>query len=1163
MQQTEPLVPGLMIIHGNRLESLRQLVVSWVAGHPLRPLENEVVLVQSNGIAQWLKQALAADVTDDDTSGCGIAAAFDVQLPARFLWQAYRSVLGAEAVPTTSPLDKAPLTWRLMRLLPALMDQPDFEPLQRFLADDDDCRKRYQLSERLADLFDQYQVYRADWLTDWAAGRDQVRHARDGIKQLEPADRWQPALWRALLEDVGAARLADSRAGIHPRFVEALQSATERPAGLPRRVIVFGISSLPAQYLEALAAVGRFSQVLLCVLNPCQHHWGDIVGDQDLLRHQYQRQQRRPGTPAQLDEYSLHQHAHPLLAAWGKQGRDYINLLDSHDDRASYEAQFAGLNGGRIDLFDAPDTSHLLGQLQDDILDLRPLAETRELWPAVDPVNDQSLRFHLGHSPQREVEILHDQLLAWFNADPSLRPRDIIVMVPDVNTYAPHILAVFGQYGAEDERFIPFTLADQGQRGIDPLLIALEHLLRLPDSRLPVSEVLDLLDVPALRQRFGIHESDLPTLRRWIEGAGIRWGLDAERRAELGLPAGLHANTWRFGLRRMLLGYAVGTGEPCGDIEPYDEIGGLDAALIGPLVKLLDTLDHSCTELAGQASCAVWGERFRHLLQAFFRVDTERDERLLTQLQEGLDGWLELCESVALEDALPLNVAREAWLGAVEQNQLSQRFLAGAVNFCTLMPMRAIPFRRICLLGMNDGDYPRAQPPLDFDLMGRDYRPGDRSRREDDRYLLLEALLSARERLYISWIGHSIRDNSERPASVLVGQLRDHLQSGWHLADQSDLLDALTIEHPLQPFSKRYFQDGGELFSYAGEWLPMHATPADVQADKALPAMPPEAPIELEALQRFLRNPVAHFFSARLKVYLDDRTENLIDHEPFALDGLQTYHLSQTILESGQRLEPDMDIDQALQGFATRLKGQGQFPLAGFGEMAANELLSPLGDQLRNYQSLCASWGAIQETPLPLQGQYGALHLASWLSGLRTALHGNALARIRLAPGKILDKKTGSPNWRKLLADWTTHVVACASGYELHSYVVAGDVPMHFKPVPQEQADEMLCTWLEDYQSGLERPLPCAPEAAFAWLKGLAKKDEAHAEAEAIKAYEGNWNAGGEVGKSAVLQRQYPDFASLSLSGEFALYCDRLYAPLVHASLDELVVIYQPLEETV
>ena len=323
-----------------------------------------------------------------------------------------------------------------MRLLPQLINQPHFEPLQRFLTHDTDLRKRYQLAERLADLFDQYQVYRADWLEDWAEGRHQLRNGRGEAKPLAPANCWQAELWRALLLDVGEEGMAQSRAGVHQRFIERINSLDVAPSGLPSRVIVFGISSLPAQALEALAGLARFSQVLLCVHNPCRYHWADIVADKDLLRHQYKRQARKSGMPVVLDPQTLHQHAHPLLAAWGKQGRDYINLLDSYDDPNSYSSAF---RDGRIDLFSDNQPKNMLNQLQDDILELRPLSETRECWPTVDLEQDESIRFHIAHSAQREVEILHDQLLARFSADPDLRPRDIIVMVPDIDSYAPHI----------------------------------------------------------------------------------------------------------------------------------------------------------------------------------------------------------------------------------------------------------------------------------------------------------------------------------------------------------------------------------------------------------------------------------------------------------------------------------------------------------------------------------------------------------------------------------------------------------------------------------------------------------------------------------------------------------------------------------------------------
>ncbi len=1138
MPDAASLNAGFMVVQSNSLDELRSLVISVMRHYPLAPLENEIALVQSNGIAQWLKLALAEDPEDDDTGGCGIAAAIDVQLPGSFMWQLYRMVLGRDEIPVKSLLDKAPLTWRLMRLLPQLIDQPHFEPLQRFLTHDSDLRKRYQLSERLADLFDQYQVYRADWLEDWAEGRHQLRNGRGEAKALTPANCWQAELWRALLVDVGEQGMAQSRAGVHQRFIERINNLEVAPTGLPSRVIVFGISSLPAQALEALAGLARFSQVLLCVHNPCRHHWADIVADKDLLRHQYKRQARKSGMPVVLDPQTLHQHAHPLLAAWGKQGRDYINLLDSYDDPGSYRAAF---RDGRIDLFSESQPQNMLNQLQDDILELRPLSETREHWPAVDPQSDQSIRFHIAHSAQREVEILHDQLLERFSANLDLRPRDVIVMVPDIDSYAPHIRAVFGQLERSDPRFIPFTLADQGQRGRDPLLIAVEHLLKLPDSRFPVSEILDLLDVPALRARFGVEERDLPTLHRWIEGAGIRWGMNAEQRAGLGLPQELEQNSWRFGLRRMLLGYAVGSASACEGIEPYDEIGGLDAALIGPLVALLDALEIAHHELTQPAPPKQWGVRLQGLIQLFFKASNEHDDYLLAQLEELRETWLDTCESVGLQDELPLTVVREAWLAGLDQGRLSQRFLAGAVNFCTLMPMRAIPFKLVCLLGMNDGDYPRAQPPLDFDLMGSDYRPGDRSRREDDRYLLLEALLSARNQLYISWVGRSIRDNSERPASVLIGQLRDHLASGWRLNEEHNpLLEAMTQEHPLQPFSARYFHEGDALFSYASEWQVLHQANERAADVEVLEPFVQEEPLSLGQLQDFLRNPVRHFFSQRLKVFFEAAEVPLADEEPFVLDSLQRYSLSDSLLEAA--LSQLDHADEALEAQAMRLQNSGLLPMAGFGECLQRELIEPLPDLLQRYQQLLTLWPTPLTSALPVSLELHGLRLEGWLSGLHQRAD-EGLLSVTTIPNSIGSLKTRK--WHRLTRPWVNHLVACASGLSMTTALVASDDSLLLEPLDKAAALQTLGNLLLAWQTGMRQPLPIAVKTAFAWL---GQTDPVKAEAAARKAYEGDGQTtDGERRESPALARQFADYDSLTDDETFTGWCDALYRPLLEA----------------
>ena len=1219
-----PQPAGLMLVHGNHPETLRDLLLTWMKRYPLAPLENEIILVQSNGIAQWLKLALAADANPGDgTGGCGIAAALEFSLPSRFLWQAYRSILGNEAVPEASPFDKARLHWRLMRLLPAVISQPVYAPLQRFLDNDNDRRKCFQLAERLADLFDQYQVYRADWLDAWAAGEEVLINARGERQPLADEQRWQAALWQALLADVDADTgftaehvnaSNTSRAAVHAAFMSQATAwpENERPAGLPRRVMVFGISALPRQSLEVLAALARWTQVLMCVHNPCEHYWADIVADRDLLGTQCARQARRSGVPPIVSEELLHLHAHPLLAAWGKQGRDFIGLLDEYDNdesRTHYLPQFTAIQQ-RIDLFAARGGTTLLQQLQDDIRDLRPLHETRKHWPAVEAAVDTSIRFHLAHSPQREVEILHDQLLAAFNDDESLRPRDIVVMVPDIDAYAPHIQAVFGLLEAQDPRYIPFSLADQGRRHFDPLAQALEKLIGLPQSRFAASDLLDLLEVPALRQRFDISEDDLPLLHRWICGCNIRWGLHAEHRASLGLPeqSGPAAqNTWLFGLRRMLLGYAAGAhASAWQDIEPYDEIGGLDAALLGPLVHLLDRLEEAWRTLSEPSTVTVWCERLRVLMNDFFTADDDGDAYTLLQLETALQRWHEACDEAALTDELPLSIVGDYWLSQLDDGGLSQRFFGGALTFATLMPMRAIPFRRVCLLGMNDGDYPRTRIPMDFDLMGKDYRPGDRSRREDDRYLFLEALLSARDSLHISWVGRSVNDNTPRPPSVLVGQLRDHLAAGWRLAGfvgeagegGKALLAALTVEHKLQPFSPDYYPhlpDASPLFTYAHEWRDGSITTRDEAVpgtESLLPLHIRDEPLSVRELGDFLKEPVKAFFRKRLGVYFERNDRASEDQEPFELDGLNIWKLQdELILAQADALAHGEGIEAARAIRLDQIRRRGELAGGGFGDIMAEALLEPMNELFARYQSALARWPLIvegeEEIRFSAVVEAQTLEVADWLGGIRTTEDGQR-GRVVLETSNVV--KDQHYRGDKLIRHWLTHLAAHLAGGPLTTTIVSKLGQVELRPVDVGEAETYLKTVLSAWQQGMRRPLPLAAKTAFAWLKAMPMpdKDEGEAGAPSVEArnidvrseppvselnpgkaweaarkvYEGGFKQTGELSTCDYLQRAYPDFNTLYADGEFAELAETLLRPLHLAIFVERKKTDKPMAQT-
>lgn len=1128
MSSTQALQPGFIAFHSNRSENLAEIVIEWIQRHPLPALEEEIILVQSNGMAEWVKMELARRT--------GVCAATRVELPSRFLWRTYRQILGRDAVPVESPLDKVPMIWRLMKILPGLTEQAEFSPIAGFLKDDEPERM-LQLAARLADLFDQYQNYRADWLEAWEAGSDQLIMVDGKFTVLPDEQRWQPVLWRAVIDKLDEHQRLSIRPRLHQRVLAKLTSSA--PEGkIAQRVIVFGMSQIPWTTLQALAALAPYSQIILAIPNPCQFYWGDIMDGRELLRSQRRRQPLRNDIDlASLPLEDMHAHAHPLLAAWGRQGRDFVRQLDVFDDAERSRQQF---DLARIDLFDETEEDEqtpLLKQVQNRIRDLTPLSE-HEALPIDD--DDRSIVFHSAHSRVRELEILHDQLLDLLRefhvkANVRLNPRDIIVMVPDIEQMAPFIRAVFGQYKPNDARYIPYDIADMSAKASNPLIGAIDWLLSLPAQRCTMSELVDLLELPAIAARFGINQEALPRLTFWMAGAGIRWGLNEQHRRDLGLAACGEQNSAWFGLRRMLMGYANGAIASVQDseIEPYAEVGGLEAELAGSLAHLLQALVSWSATANTPATPEVWIARFRALLAGIAKAETEDDQQALDALLDGLIAWHSACEQAGFINAVPLKVAGAAWMEALKTPNLNQRFRAGGVTFCTLMPMRAIPFEVVCLLGMNDGDYPRRAIRSDFDLMGLPgtSRPGDRSRRDDDRQLMLESLLSARRVFYVSWCGHSVRDNSEQPPSVLVSQLRDYLSAGW----EPKVVTERTTAHPLQPFSRRYFEAGSPLTTHAREWRDMHqARSNETEIPPPLAAFVPDVPLTLNQLTHFLRKPVKAFFRKRLLVnFADEMTEN-DDVECFAVDGLQEYGLIQTLLATATA-DPTQE-SAGIKRFLTQLRNSGALPFKGLGDLEQNSLRDTLHKMLTAWHETQSHYPDPAERK-SIRIQQGGVILEDWIDHLRrgVAEHADQLAWLELEPGKLLEKSE-KPMARpdKLLGPWIRSLAVSASGIMATGILVGRDGTVTISPMPQALANQILSVLLSLWLDGMHAPLPLPPRTAIAYLN----------EKNPVAQYEGGHMIRGEVDEPC-MARIYPDYEALSESGRFEQLAREIYRPLL------------------
>ncbi|MBK8750496.1 MAG: exodeoxyribonuclease V subunit gamma [Candidatus Competibacteraceae bacterium] len=998
----------------NRLEILADHLAE-LLNQPLRsPLAREIVVAQSNGMARWLALRLADRL--------GVCANLGFQFPATFLWEMTRAVL--RHLPPTSSFDKPVLSWRIMALLREVDESPRFAPVRAWLGDDPDDFRRYQLACRIADCFDQYLVYRPDWIQQWEAGGE---------------DHWQAELWRWLAHDGTAHRVQ-----VQEQFHTLLANGDFDRRRLPERVAIIGVAALPPLVLEVLAGLARYVEIHLFILNPCQEYWGDIQAERDLAR---------------LGEDTSPEQAYltvgnPLLASLGKQGRDFIDLLQSYP-RAEWDG------------FAEPEGADLLHRLQSDILHLRERGSAEHPPLPLQPT-DRSIQIHVCHGPMREVEVLHDQLLALFESQRDLRPSDVIVMTPDIATYGPLIDAVFDS--APRDRRIPFAIADQGLHAENPLVEVFFELLDLGGGRFDANQVLSLLESPAVRRRFDLDEAGLERIRRWTREVGIRWGKDAEAKTQWELPA-TAGHTWRAGLDRLLLGYALpGNGQDLyGGILPYDEVEGGEAQALGQLQSFTEVLFGLDARLQERRTPAEWAESLHTVLDQFF-APREREENELHLIRTALETLRANADLAHFTDPVGLDVVKSVLRNQMNAGEsVAGRFLSGGVTFCAMVPMRSIPFEIVGLIGMSDDAYPRSHRPVGFDLMANSFRRGDRSRRQDDRYLFLETLLSARRCLYLSYVGQSIRDNTTLPPSVLVGELLDTVNRGFQGANGGPVSEQIIVRHPLQAFSPRYFVGDQRLFSYSRELAEAsrHAGRGEREAASLLTTELPEPEatlriVTLEGLLRFFRNPAQWLLRERLGIRPDEGEEALETREPFMLDGLANHGLLQRMLELHREGRAPVEI-QAVA------RSSGSLPHGQVGEcvfIEARERVTRFAGRLGRV--LPRQEREALEVDLTL----GEFRLTGRLTGM--TLTGRV--GYRLASMKAND----------YLNLWLCHLVLnsmAPEGVALQSHWVAEDKDVILEPV--ENPTMLLRALLDLYWQGTRRLLHFFPKSALAYVEKL------------------------------------------------------------------------------
>jgi len=687
------------------------------------------------------------------------------------------------------------------------------------------------------------------------------------------------------------------------------------------------------------------------------------------------------------------------------------------------------------------------------------------------------------HSPMREVEVLHDHLLDLFqqasDKGSPLNPQDIVVMIPDVAAYAPYIDAVFSQpikqanvNGETVKLTIPYSISDRPVQAEHPLLTAFSNLLHLPFGRFSLSDVLALLETPAVYRAYDLSEHDLPLLRQWLQDAGVRWGLNGEQRLEKGLP-NWSDNTWLDGFKRLLMGYAVAGPEPVFGTIPVSGVEGLSTKLLGQLISFVEDLSEFSQQSQQSRSVQQWSQWLNLWVNQYFSPD-DQEQTLIQHIVNAIEHWVDGAQRVHFDQIMDFVLVADGLKQRLQQRSGSQHFMVGKVNFCTLLPMRSIPFKVVAVLGLNDSDYPRHVPPRAFDLMSGRRRLGDRSRRDEDRYLFLEAIVSARDSLWLSYRSRNQKSNEDQTASVVLAEFMDFVRAGFYcdgdeskadVIQQSNLTERIFTQHPLQPFNRQYFLKNSSLFSYHQDWFQVHAEenesksePLDLNGKSNTAQDLSE--IELDELIRFWQAPSRYYLNKSLDVHLTLVPELEDEDEPFALDGLDQFSIKQTWLTT----ESDSASESQTWIAAGRLA---------FGEIGERQLQSTI-NSVTELKSIARRLMDEKLTPqelrlsfeMPNEKSNTSVLLQGWLKNLYSQPDSDQRIgqQVMVNPSKL--------KGRHVTVALIQHCAMNAMGKNWPTYLLCQDQAIKFVPLKASDAKDKLQLFVEHLCEGVNSPLP-------------------------------------------------------------------------------------------
>ncbi len=1094
----------------NHMENLMAAFAA-VLNQPLEnPIASEWISVQSRGMKQWVTAALAERF--------GISANIQFAFPKQIVSHVLSSVrdLVQDGEPETQSGDQfgnqaGELTgdesfffWSVLEQLMKIERDSgknngakhEFSRLDSYIKEDDTGKKKFQLAKRIATLFDDYMVYRPDMVLSWQNQDVPNNHHLIKIPNQGPGPAtdpemiWQAALWSKMAVKLSGQHLAYKT----DRFLK--NTPLDKPyvlnhidkEKLAARISFFGISALPPVFLQVIEKISNLIDVHLFLLVPSNLFFFDMKSKRQELKDEITHQ-ASDGLDFLSEEIT-----NPLLSSLGTSGQRFLTQIENYNYHEPGPDLFSDplMNeSGSSMKKDSMKKNTMLAVLQSDILNLVHRKKTAQDKPVAVLQSDTSICIHACHSPMREAQILKDLLLDAFAKNQHLAPHDIIVMMPDIETYAPFISSVFSL-----EKRLPFSISDRKKRSESESLEAFLTILSLQGSRLEQSEIQDLMTYESIALKFGFETIDLAHIEKMLADAHILWGKDGAHRESLGLP-GFEENTWQFGLERLFMGLAMPEHyeSPIHGVLPCESFEGSDLEVLGKLSRFCYTLFSCLKRLEQPQTIEKWCRTLIYICDAMLGRHPKNSSDMIFLYQQ-IDTIKAGAHGAGFENKVPFKMIQSLMMQQLDLKMSQGKFLAGKITFCNIMPMRSIPYKIVVLMGMDEGAFPRQVFRPEFDLMEKYPRLGDKNERLGDRHLFLETLISVRQKMIITYTGRDICDNSPIPCSGVVSELIDVMDDSFNFPDDYEY----HISHPLHPFNMVYFKNKGPLYSFSknnfqiasallqAEFIKadsaktsfIQLTANENQQDtignkvenKAENKNEPSPNITMDEFIRYFRNPVEWMMKKKLNIGFPRLGHETRNREAFSISGLDQYALGSWLVEKQGNMFEKKD-------HYPTLKAMGSLPYGQKGKVEF-EKLKLLADPVMD-----AAQPFFSQKTLPSIVQQVSIE------DLTINVH---LKEIRQDGLTVIN--FGKLNGARLLSGWIHHLFlnACArKDYPKQTRIIGRDPDgkkqvfiVEFEPL-EKSVLKHIDALIELYKKGINRPLPFFCETSFQFAKAMAK----------------------------------------------------------------------------